>query len=161
MTTKPDEQPRERTFVMIKPDGVQRRMAGEIISRLERKGLQPVAMKMVQVDIELAAAHYAEHKGKSFYDGLIEFITSSPVIAMVWEGENSIALVRKLVGATRPEDAEPGSIRGDFSITTGCNLVHASDGLDTAQREINLWFAPGELLDYYLTNQPWLHRHNG
>lgn len=161
MVIKPDGKPRERTFVMIKPDGVQRGIAGEIITRLERKGLQPVAIKMIRVDIELAATHYAEHKGKSFYDGLIEFITSSPVIAMVWEGDNSIALVRKMVGATRPEDADPGTIRGDFAISTGCNLVHASDGLETAHREINLWFTPGELSDYPMTVQPWLHRHNG
>jgi len=161
MTAKPDRQPRERTFVMIKPDGVQRGLAGDIVARLERKGLQPVALKMIRVGSELAASHYAEHEGKPFYDGLIEFITSCPVIAMVWEGDNAIALVRKLVGATRPEDAAAGTIRGDFAISTGCNLVHASDGPETAHREINLWFNPGELMDYPMPVQQWLYPSNG
>jgi len=152
-----DEYQFEQTFVMIKPDGVQRGIAGEIISRLEQKGLQLVALKMIRVDRELAERHYAEHKGKPFYPGLVEFITSGPVIATVWEGDNAVYLVRKLVGATRPEDAEPGSIRGDFAVTTGFNIVHASDGKETAKREINLFFNTNEIHEYPLTIKKWLY----
>lgn len=152
-----DEYQFEQTFVMIKPDGVQRGIAGEIISRLEQKGLQLAALKMIRVDRQLAERHYAEHKGKPFYPGLVEFITSGPVIATVWEGDNAVYLVRKLVGATRPEDAEPGSIRGDFAVTTGFNIVHASDGKETAKREINLFFNTNEIHEYPLTIKKWLY----
>ena len=147
----------EQTFVMVKPDGVQRGLAGEIISRLQRKGLQLVALKMMRVDRELAERHYGEHKGKPFYPGLVEFITSGPVIATVWEGDNAVYLVRKLVGATRPNDAEPGSIRGDFAINTGFNIVHASDAKETAEREINLFFNKNEIHEYPLTIKKWLY----
>ena len=147
----------EQTFVMVKPDGVQRGIAGEIISRLERKGLQLKALKMIMVDRELAETHYGEHKGKPFYPGLVEFITSGPVIASVWEGDNAVHLVRKLVGATRPKDAEPGSIRGDFAVNTGFNIVHASDAVETAKREINLFFTEKEILQYPLTIKKWLY----
>jgi nucleoside-diphosphate kinase len=142
---------------MIKPDGVQRGIAGEVISRFERKGLKPAAMKMIRIDKELAEIHYAIHKGKHFYDSLIRFITSGPVIASVWEGENAIALVRKTVGATSPDNAEPGSIRGDYVITTTFNIIHASDAPETAESEINLFFKPEEILDYSRSLDQWLN----
>ena len=148
----------QQTFVMVKPDGLQRGLAGEIISRFERKGLQLKALKMIRIRRELAETHYGEHKGKPFYDGLIDFITSAPVIASIWEGENAVHIVRKLVGATRPDDAEPGSIRGDFAITTGFNIVHASDSEKTAKREINLFFKEDEIHDYPLTIKEWLYQ---
>lgn len=149
---------KEKTFVMVKPDGVQRGIAGEIFSRFERKGLKLVALKMLRIDGDLAEKHYAVHKGKHFYDGLIGFITSGPVIASIWEGNNAISIVRKLVGATRPDDAEPGSIRGDFVITTTCNIIHASDGPETADYEMNLFFKKDEILDYTLTIGEWLEK---
>jgi len=149
---------KEKTFVMVKPDGVQRGIAGEIFSRFERKGLKLVALKMLRIDGALAEKHYAVHKGKHFYDGLIRFITSGPVIASIWEGNNAISIVRKLVGATRPDDAEPGSIRGDFVITTTCNIIHASDGPETADYEMNLFFKKDEILDYTLTIGEWLEK---
>jgi nucleoside-diphosphate kinase len=147
----------EQTFVMVKPDGVQRGLAGELVSRLERKGLQLVALRMIRIDKELAATHYAEHEGKPFYDGLIDFITSAPVIVSVWQGYKAIDIVRKVLGATSPDNAEPGSIRGDFAITTGFNLMHASDGPESAEREINLFFNKEEILDYSLTIDKWLY----
>lgn len=149
---------KEKTFVMVKPDGVQRGIAGEILSRFERKGLKLVALKMLRIDEALAEKHYAVHKGKHFYDSLIRFITSGPVIASIWEGNNAISIVRKLVGATRPDDAEPGSIRGDFVITTTCNIIHASDGPETADYEMNLFFKKDEILDYTLTIGEWLEK---
>jgi nucleoside-diphosphate kinase len=135
---------KNRTFVMCKPDAVERGLVGEVVSRLERKGLTLVAAELRQVDDVLAERHYAEHEGKSFYDDLVAFIVRAPVFAMVVEGpdENTYLLVRKVVGATKVEDAEPGSIRGDYATVTTENLVHASDGHETAAREIALWF-PG------------------
>jgi nucleoside-diphosphate kinase len=135
---------KNRTFVMCKPDAVERGLVGEVVSRLERKGLTLVAAQLRQVDDALAERHYAEHQGKSFYGDLVAFIVRSPVFAMVVEGpdENTYLLVRKVVGATKVEDAEPGSIRGDFATVTTENLVHASDGHESAAREIALWF-PG------------------
>jgi nucleoside-diphosphate kinase len=130
----------ERTFVMIKPDGVQRGLVGEIINRFERRGLKIVAMKFMHVSRELAEEHYAVHKGRPFYDGLIEYITSGPVTAMVLEGTNAIAVARNTMGATNPADAAPGTIRADFGIEIGRNLVHGSDGTETAAFEIGLWF---------------------
>lgn len=130
----------ERTFVMIKPDGVQRGLVGQIITRFERRGLKIIDLKLVHVSRELAEEHYAVHKGRPFYDGLIEYITSGPVVAMVLEGTNAIAVARKTMGATNPADAEPGSIRADFGVEIGRNLVHGSDGPDTAAFEIGLWF---------------------
>jgi len=130
----------ERTFIMVKPDGVQRGLIGEIISRFERRGLKIVALRMVQVSQELASQHYAVHQGKPFYGGLIQYITSAPVVAMVVEGTNAIQAVRQTVGATRPNEAAPGTIRADFAIEIGRNLVHASDGPETAAFEIALWF---------------------
>ncbi|HHX87581.1 MAG TPA: nucleoside-diphosphate kinase [Firmicutes bacterium] len=142
---------------MIKPDAVQRHLIGEIINRLEKKGLQLVALKMIRVSSELAARHYAEHRGKSFYESLISFITSGPVVAMVWEGEQAVAVVRKLVGATDPRSANPGTIRGDLAMFTGNNVVHASDSPESASREIELFFREQEIYNYRLAMEPWLY----
>jgi nucleoside-diphosphate kinase len=138
----------ERTLVLAKPDAVQRGLVGEIISRLEHRGLRLVAAKFVQVTRELAEAHYAVHKGKPFYPGLIDYITSAPVMAMVWEGPSAIAAVRQTMGATRPTEAAPGSIRHDFALEVGRNLTHASDGPDTAAQEVGLWFTDDEVLSW-------------
>ncbi len=131
----------EQTFVMVKPDGVQRKLVGEIISRLERKGFILRAAKMMQIDAELAGRHYAEHQGKPFFPGLVEFISSGPVVAMVWEGENAVAAVRKLMGATDPLEAAPGTIRGDLAAVMSENLIHGSDSPEAAQREIGIFFS--------------------
>jgi nucleoside-diphosphate kinase len=147
----------ERTFVMVKPDGVQRGLIGEVISRLERRGLRLVAAKFMQVNRELAAAHYAAHESKSFYDDLIEYITSGPVMAMVWEGPNAIAAVRQTMGATNPTDAAAGTIRHDFALVIDRNLTHASDTEPgSAEREINLWFKPEELVKWQREVDRWL-----
>jgi nucleoside-diphosphate kinase len=138
----------ERTLVLIKPDGVQRLLVGRIIARFEERGLKLVGLKLVQVDRQLAERHYAVHREKPFFRGLVEFITSSPLVAAVFEAPNAISLVRAMVGATRPHEAAPGTIRGDFAIETAQNLVHASDGPETATQELGLWFEPDELIDY-------------
>jgi len=138
----------DRTLVLIKPDGVQRLLTGRIVSRFEERGLKIVGLKLVQVDRGLAERHYAIHGGKPFFDGLVDFITSSPLVAMVLEGPSAIAVVRSMVGATRPHEAAPGTIRGDFALETAQNLVHASDGPDTAVSEIALWFGADELVSY-------------
>lgn len=145
----------ERTFVMVKPDGVQRGLIGEIISRLERRGLKLVAMKMVQVDESLARRHYAVHEGKPFFEGLIRYITSAPVVAMVVEGANAVAAVRQTVGATKPFEAAPGSIRADFALEIGRNLVHASDAPETAAAEIALWFGDA-LIEWQRSVDAWI-----
>ncbi len=150
----------ERTFVLAKPDAVQRGLIGEIILRLERRGLKLVAAKFLSVSRELAEKHYAVHKGKPFYTGLIQYITSAPVMAMVWEGPNAIALVRQTMGATRPSEAAPGSIRHDFAIEVGRNLTHASDGPETAAFEIGLWFSPSELLEWQRATDDWIWGQN-
>jgi len=138
----------ERTLVLIKPDAVQRLLAGRILARYEDRGLKVVALKLMQVSTDLAERHYAIHREKPFFRGLVEFITSAPLIAAVLEGPNAIAIVRAMNGATRPHEAAPGTIRGDFAVETAQNLVHASDGPDTAATELALWFDPGELHDY-------------
>ena len=138
----------DRTLVLIKPDGVQRLLTGRIVSRFEERGLKIVGLKLVQVDRGLAERHYAIHREKPFFGGLVDFITSSPLVAMVLEGPNAIAVVRSMVGATRPHEAAPGTIRGDFALETAQNLVHASDGPDTAVSEIALWFGADELISY-------------
>jgi nucleoside-diphosphate kinase len=138
----------ERTLVLIKPDGVQRLLAGRILARFEERGLKLVGLKLVQVDRALAERHYAIHREKPFFAGLVDFITSSPLIAAALEGPNAIGVVRSMVGATRPHEAAPGTIRGDFALETAQNLVHASDGPETATSELALWFADGELVDY-------------
>jgi nucleoside-diphosphate kinase len=145
----------EQTFVIVKPDAVQRGLIGQIITRFERRGLKIVAIKMIQVDEKLARQHYAVHEGKPFFDGLIQYITSAPVVAMVLEGTGAIALVRNTVGATRPVEAAPGTIRGDFGIEVGRNLVHASDGADTAASEIQLWFGDS-LTSWRRDTDPWI-----
>jgi nucleoside-diphosphate kinase len=146
----------QRTFVAIKPDGVQRGLAGEIISRFERKGLKLVGMKFMQVSKELAENHYGEHKGKPFFDGLVSFITSGPIVAMVWEGKDAIAICRNLIGATNPSTAAPGTIRGDLALEIGRNMVHGSDSPDSAKREVGIFFSDKELVDWNRTNQPWI-----
>jgi nucleoside-diphosphate kinase len=138
----------ERTLVLIKPDGVQRLLTGRIIGRFEERGLKIVGLKLIHVDRELAERHYAVHREKPFFAGLVAFITSSPLVAMALEGPNAIGLVRSMVGATRPHEAVPGTIRGDLALETAQNLVHASDGPETAEVELALWFSPGELVDY-------------
>lgn len=146
----------ERTLVLVKPDGVQRGLIGEIVGRLERRGLKLVALKLMQVSRETAARHYAEHQGKPFYDGLIAFITSSPVVAMVWQGREAVMVVRSLMGATDPLKALPGTVRGDLALDLGMNLIHGSDSTARAQTEIALFFDEGELHDYERTVDRWI-----
>ena len=146
----------ERTFVLVKPDGVQRGLIGEVISRLERRGLRLVAAKFVSVSQELAETHYAVHKGKGFYDGLIRYITSAPVMAMVWEGPKAVAAVRQTMGSTKPTEAAPGSIRHDFGLEVGRNLTHASDSVENGEIEIALWFRPEELVNWERSVDPWI-----
>lgn len=141
----------ERTFFAIKPDGVKRGLIGRIISKIEDKGYKIVALKMLQVSEELAAKHYAEHIGKPFYEPLLKFITSGPIVAMVLQGENAIAGVRKFMGKTDPNEAEIGSIRGDFAQVMRYNTVHGSDSVESAEREINLYFTPDEICDNWDT----------
>jgi nucleoside-diphosphate kinase len=136
----------ERTFVMVKPDGFRRGLVGEIIARFERKGFRLVGMKLMQIPRELAERHYAEHRGKPFFSGLVSFITSGPVVAMVLEGPGVVAEVRKMMGATHPKDALPGTIRGDYATTIDENVIHGSATLEDAEREIALFFRPEELL---------------
>lgn len=150
----------ERTLVLIKPDAVQRGLIGEIILRLERRGLKLIAAKFLQVSQELAETHYAVHKGKPFYEGLVRYITSSPVMAMVWEGPNAIAAVRQTMGATRPTEAAPGTIRHDFALEVGRNLTHASDSPETAAQEIALWFKPEELYPWDRATDAWIMGQN-
>nr|MBC7244034.1 nucleoside-diphosphate kinase [Chloroflexota bacterium] len=146
----------ERTLVIIKPDGVQRGLIGEIITRLERRGLKIVAMKMIQMSKELAAKHYSIHKGKPFYEGLVEYITSSPVVVMVVEGNRAIELVRNTMGATNPANATPGTIRADFAVEIGRNLVHGSDGPETAAFELGLFFRDEEILSWNRDTDRWI-----
>jgi nucleoside-diphosphate kinase len=138
----------ERTLVLIKPDGVQRLLVGRVLARFEDRGLKLVGLKLVHVDRALAERHYAVHREKPFFEGLVVFITSSPLVAVALAGPNAIAVVRAMVGATRPHEAAPGTIRGDFALETAQNLIHASDGPKTAAAELALWFSPGELVDY-------------
>lgn len=147
----------ERTLVLVKPDGVQRGLIGEIISRLERRGLRMMSARFMQVSRELAERHYAVHQGKPFYDGLIAYITSAPVMAMVWDGPNAIAAVRQTMGSTRPTEAAPGSIRHDLALTVGRNLTHASDSLETAAAEVALWFKPADLVEWPRDLDRWLY----
>jgi nucleoside-diphosphate kinase len=147
----------ERTFLAIKPDGVQRALVGEIIRRFETKGFTLVALKFMSVSKELAEAHYGVHRSRPFFAGLVEFITSGPVVAMVWEGEGVIAAARKMIGATNPLTAEPGTIRGDFGVNIGRNIIHGSDAPETAKTEVALWFKPEELVAWQPQIKPWLH----
>lgn len=147
----------ERTFIMIKPDGVQRNIVGEVIKRFETKGFTLVGLKLLKVSRELAEKHYGVHKERPFFKGLVEFIISAPVVAMVWEGDGVVASARKIIGATNPLNAEPGTIRGDFGVSIGRNLIHGSDAIETAQSEIALWFKEDELASWEPTLKPWLY----
>jgi nucleoside-diphosphate kinase len=142
--------------VLVKPDGVQRGLIGEVIARFERRGLRLVGAKFMQVSLDLAKAHYAEHEGKPFYDGLIAYITSAPVMAMVWEGPNAVAAIRQTVGSTKPAEAAPGTIRHDFALEVGRNLIHASDKPETGVREVALWFKSEELVDWKREVDRWV-----
>ncbi len=146
----------ERTFIAIKPDGVQRGLVGQIISRFETKGFTLVGLKVMSVSKELAEKHYEVHKERPFFPSLIQFITSGPVVAMVWEGEGVVASARKIIGATNPLSAEPGTIRGDYGISVGRNLIHGSDAIETAKTEISLWFKEEELVSWEPTLTPWI-----
>lgn len=146
----------ERTLVLLKPDALQRRLVGRIIARLETKGLRIVAMKLIQVSPALAERQYAEHVGKPFYEELVRFITSAPVVALVVEGPRAIEAVRRLMGKTNPFEADPGTIRGDFGLSVGMNLVHGSDSPAAAAREIALFFSPQEILSYSMADAAWL-----
>lgn len=147
----------ERTFIAIKPDGVQRGLVGDVIKRFETKGFTLVGMKFMSVSKELAEKHYDVHKERPFFSGLVEFITSSPVVAMVWEGDGVVASARKIIGATNPLTAELGTIRGDFGVSIGRNLIHGSDAIETAKTEIALWFTPEELVTWQPVVNPWLY----
>ena len=146
----------ERTFLAIKPDGVQRGLVGEIIRRFETKGFTLVGLKFMNVSKELAESHYAVHRERPFFPSLIGFITSAPVVAMVWEGEGVVASARKMIGATNPLSAEPGTIRGDFGVSVGRNIIHGSDAIETAQTEVNLWFKGEELVSWEPAMKAWL-----
>ena len=146
----------ERTLVLVKPDGVQRGLIGEIISRLERRGFKLVGMKLMQVDDVLARQHYGEHVDRPFFAGLVAFITSSPVVAMAWEAENAVEAVRNTMGQTNPTTSPPGTIRGDLALDIGRNLVHGSDSPESAERELALFFGAGELLGYTRANDGWI-----
>ena len=147
----------ERTFLAIKPDGVQRGLVGEIIHRFEAKGFTIVGLKLMMVSRELAEQHYGVHREKPFFPGLVEFITSGPVAAMVWEGDGVIAAARKMIGATNPLTAEPGTIRGDFGVNIGRNMIHGSDAAETALQEIGLWFKEEELVRWQPSLMAWIH----
>jgi nucleoside-diphosphate kinase len=147
----------ERTFVMLKPDAVQRGLIGEIILRLERCGLKLIAMKFMHISDDLAKKHYAEHEGKPFYAKLVTYITSGPVVPMVWEGANAVDYVRKILGATDPQDSAPGTIRADYGQEIGRNIIHGSDSLASAEREINLFFEESEFMDYTKIDESWVH----
>jgi nucleoside-diphosphate kinase len=147
----------ERTFLAIKPDGVQRKLIADIIRRYESKGFTLVGLKLMMVSAALAEQHYAEHKERPFFRGLVEFITSGPVVAMVWEGDGVVAAARKIIGVTNPLASEPGTIRGDLGISIGRNIIHGSDAVDTAQREIALWFKNEELVSWQPTLTSWLY----
>ncbi len=148
---------RERTYLMVKPDGVQRGLCGEIVSRFEKKGLKLVAMKLMVIPRATTENHYGEHKGKKFFDSLINYITSGPVLAMVWEGENAVSVCRNMMGKTNPQESAPGTIRGDFGMVTGMNLIHGSDSPESAAREISIFFRPEELVSYDRSLDKWVY----
>lgn len=150
----------ERTFIAIKPDGVQRGLISEIISRFERKGFKLVGIKVIVPSKEFAEKHYHDLKERPFFNGLCEFLSSGPVIAMVWEGEGVIRYGRKLIGATDPQKSEPGTIRGDLAVVVGRNIIHGSDGPETAKDEIKLWFKPEELVSYTSNAEKWIYGDN-
>jgi len=147
----------ERTFIAVKPDGVQRGLVGEIIKRFEQKGFKIVGLKFLQATKEKAEAHYAEHKGKGFFKGLVEFFASGPLVAIVFEGEDVIASGRKIMGATKPKDSNPGTVRGDFGVNMGRNIIHGSDGPESAKHEIANWFTESEIVSWTPTISSWLY----
>ena len=146
----------ERTLVLLKPDAAQRGLVGAVTDRLEARGLKIVAMKMIRMDTQMAGRHYEAHVGRPFFEGLVGFITSSPLVAIVLEGERAVEITRRTVGATDPLEAAPGTIRGDMAINIGRNLVHGSDSLEAAEREIALFFSPGEIMDFPRDLEPWI-----
>jgi len=150
----------ERTLIIIKPDGIQRHLAGEIIGRFERKGFKLVAAKFMQITEEVAREHYDVHRGKPFFDGVVKYLASSPSLVMVWEAEGVIETVRKMMGATFGYEAEAGTIRGDFSCSRGYNLIHGSDSVASAKKEISLFFEPDEIIEYELNDAGWLYGRN-
>ena len=151
----------ERSLVLVKPDGVQRALVGEVISRLERRVLRLVAAKFMRLSTDLAETHYAVHKGKPFYEGLISYITSAPVMAMVWEGPNAVAAIRQTMGSTRPTEAAPGSLRHDFALEVGRNLTHASDSVENGANEVALWFKQDDLVDWNREVDRWVFEDRG
>ena len=146
----------QRTLVFLKPDALQRGLIGPVITRFERRGLKLAGMKLMRVSEVLARRHYTEHEGKPFYEGLVQFVTSSPVVAMVWEGKDAVQVARDTIGATDPAKAVPGTIRADFGMDLGRNLVHGSDSLQSAEREVGLFFSPNELVEYSRDNERWI-----
>ncbi len=147
----------EKTFLMVKPDGVQRALIGDVVARFEKKGFQLVGAKLMSISTELAQEHYGEHKERPFFGELVDFITSGPVFAMVWQGEGVIATARQMMGATNPKDAQPGTIRGDFGLTVGKNIIHGSDSPESAEREIGLFFNSEELTEYSKLINEWIY----
>ncbi len=151
---------KERTLIIVKPDGVQRHLAGRIISRFEKKGFKLVSAKFMQISEDIARKHYAVHEGKPFFEGLVKYLSSSPSLVMVWEAEGIVKMARKMMGATFGFEAEPGTIRGDFSCSKGYNLIHGSDSFENAKKEIDLYFNSHEIIDYELSNSSWLYGKN-
>ncbi|MED4400709.1 nucleoside-diphosphate kinase [Metabacillus fastidiosus] len=147
----------EKTFLMVKPDGVQRQLIGEIVARFERKGLQLIGAKLMTIPVETAEQHYGEHKGKPFFNDLVNFITSGPVFAMVWQGKDVIEISRQMIGKTNPKEALPGTIRGDYGAFLSKNVIHGSDSLQSAKREINLFFKEEELVAYDKLMNKWIY----
>lgn len=147
----------QKTFIMLKPDTVQRNLVGEIICRFEKKGLKLVALKMLEISREMAGKHYAEHQGKPFFDDLVNFITSGPVVAMIWEGGEAIQVARKMMGNTDPLEAPTGTIRGDYGLFMGNNIIHGSDSPESAAKEIALFFSPAEIIRYHKSVDPWIY----
>lgn len=147
----------ERTFVMVKPDGVQRGLIGEVITRFEKRGVKLAALKLLQIPQEMAETHYAEHKERPFFKDLVSFITSGPVAAMVLEGDNAIAIARTMMGATNPKDSAPGTIRGDYAMTIDKNVIHGSDSPESAAREIGIFFKESEIIDYNKSGSEWVY----
>lgn len=146
----------EKTFIMLKPDAVQRGLVGQIINRFESKGCKLVGMKLIKVNRDLAEKHYEEHKGKGFFEPTVNYIMSSPVVAMVWEGKNVVAIARELMGSTNPASANPGTIRGAYGMDISRNVIHGSDSVASAEREIALYFQPEEILEYHKVGEEWL-----
>ncbi len=146
----------QKTLLLVKPDGVQRGLVGQIVSRIEQKGLKLVGLKLMRVNQELANQHYGEHVGKPFFNDLVDFITSSPIVAMAVEGDNVVQVMRVIMGTTNPQEASPGTIRGDFGMTIGMNLIHGSESAESAERELSLFFNSEEILDYQREVDKWV-----